>query len=93
MATYGRSFRLSNPGSHGLGAPATGGGDKQTYTNEVGFASYYEICSMIKNKGLTIVKDNTAKAPYGFQGKYWVGFDNEASLVYKVDTLIKGKLQ
>jgi len=57
------------------------------YTREGGLLSYYEICTM----GLTVVQDNAVKAPYGYVGDQWVGFDDQASLVLKVNTLIKGK--
>ena len=49
--------------------------------------SYYKICKL----GLNIVTDNTAKALYGHKGTIWVGFDDQESLKYKVDTVIKEK--
>ena len=88
LATYGRTFRLKNANNHGLGAhkadwtsPRRG-----TYTREPGFLAYYEIC----NHGYTIVEDNAAKAPYGYKGTDWVGFENVRSLIYKTKILIKG---
>lgn len=87
LATYGRSFKLSNPSQNGLGARASGGATPGMYTKEGGFLSYYEICKM----DLTVVRDNTVKAPYGYVGDQWVGFDDRRSLVLKVNTLIKGK--
>ena len=51
--------------------------------------AYYEICTV---KDLTIVEDNIVKAPYGYTHSTWVGFDDEKSLIYKVDTLVKGCL-
>ena len=83
MATYGRSFGLVDPSRHALGAPAKkdwSNPPKGKYTREQGFLSYYEICA----KQLTIVTDNAAKAPYGYQGKEWVGFDDQDSLSLKV---------
>lgn len=53
----------------------------------LGFLAYYEIC----NAGYTIVKNNVVKAPYGYKGKNWIGFDDPDSLRYKVQTQIKGK--
>ena len=87
MGTYGRAFKLSNPSQNGLGAPTGGKASPGKYTREGGFLSYYEICKM----GLTVVQDNTVRAPYGYLGDQWVGFDDKASLVLKVNTLIKGK--
>ena len=95
LATYGRSFKLTNKGQHGLGAPASGPGPKQPHTGEAGFASYYEVCLLKKNNQLTVNNVNAAKAPYGYggvNGDYWIGYDDKASLKYKIDTLIKGKL-
>jgi len=87
LGTYGRAFKLSNPSQNGLGAPAGGKATPGKYTREGGFLSYYEICKM----GLTVVQDNAVRAPYGYVGDQWVGFDDRASLVLKVNTLIKGK--
>lgn len=87
LATYGRAFKLSNPSQTGLGAPTTGRATPGRYTKEGGFLSYYEICKM----GLTVVRDNTVKAPYGYVGDQWVGYDDRRSLVLKVNTLVKGK--
>lgn len=86
MATYGRSFRLANTRNNGLGAKKSGTPTRGKYTKEVGFLSYYEICNM----GFTIVNHNKAKAPYGYKGNDWVGFDDGESLRYKVRSLIKG---
>lgn len=87
MATYGRSFKLQDPNNNGLGAPANGKATPGNYTRESGFLSYYEIC----NKGLTVVQDNPAKAPYGYKDDQWVGYDDEESLKLKVNSLIKEK--
>ena len=87
LATYGRSFKLEDPDSNGLGAPASGAGDAGEYTLEAGFLSSYEICTM----GLTVVEETEVEAPYGYTGDQWVGYDDETSLVLKVDNLIKEK--
>ncbi|KAL9987523.1 hypothetical protein ACROYT_G001847 [Oculina patagonica] len=87
LATYGRAFALKDANNHGLGAPKAQNPHKGRYTREAGFLAYYEICKL----GLNIVKDNAVKAPYGHKGTIWVGFDDQESLKYKVDTVIKGK--
>ena len=90
MATYGRAFRLKDKNQTGLAAPTTLGWPeppKGKFTREAGFLAYYEICKM----GLTIVKDNVVNAPYGYKDDIWVGFDDKASLLHKVETQIKGK--
>ena len=83
MGTYGRAFKLTNPGNHGLGAAASGDPPAGKYTGEPGFLSYYEICT----KGLTIVSSNVALSPYGYSGNLWVGFEDPDSLELKVDFL------
>ena len=87
LGTYGRAFKLSDKSKHGLNAPASGNPPAGKYTRESGFLAYYEICTL----GLTVVKDNPAKAPYGYKGDLWVGYDDPQSLVGKVETLIKAK--
>jgi len=89
LATYGRAFRLKDAKNHGLGAPKADWQNppKGKWTREPGFLSYYEICS----EGYTIVEDNKVQAPYGYKDTAWVGFENQASLIHKTRTLIKGK--
>ena len=89
LATYGRVFSLKDPSNSGLGAPKHDWQKphKGQYTREAGFLSYYEIC----NLHLNIVRNNAVKAPYGHKGTIWVGFDNEESLRYKIDKVIKPK--
>ena len=91
FATYGRSFTLAKNTIRGLRAPSIGAGEKGKYVKLDGIAAYYEICEKIKN-GMMVNSYNVAKAPYGYQGTYWVGYDNELSLQYKVNTLIKGEI-
>ncbi|KAL9987524.1 hypothetical protein ACROYT_G001848 [Oculina patagonica] len=89
LATYGRAFTLKDSNNHGLGAPKHDwqAPHKGQYTREAGFLAYYEICKL----GLNIVTENVVKAPYGHKGTIWVGFDDQDSLKYKVDTVIKAK--
>ncbi|KAJ7389315.1 hypothetical protein OS493_032169 [Desmophyllum pertusum] len=89
LATYGRAFCLKDPNNHGLGAPKNAWQQphKGQYTREAGFLAYYEICKL----GLTVVENNAVKAPYGYKGTIWVGYDDTKSLTYKMDTVIKAK--
>merc|ERR1712168_1448017 len=89
MGTYGRGFLLANEDNHGLGDQKSqwGHSARGKYTEEDGMLAYYEIC----NAGYTIVQDDKVKAPYGYKGKDWVGFDDPASLVYKTKALVKGR--
>lgn len=43
FATYGRTFKLSNAASTGVGAPASGPASAGQFTREAGFWSYYEV--------------------------------------------------
>uniref|UniRef100_A0A7M5XLC7 GH18 domain-containing protein n=1 Tax=Clytia hemisphaerica TaxID=252671 RepID=A0A7M5XLC7_9CNID len=90
MGTYGRAFHLADPKNNGLAAATpqwATSAPKGRYTREAGFLAYYEICTW----GFNIVRDNTCKAPYGYKGKDWVGFDDPQSLVYKVQSQVKAK--
>ena len=87
LATYGRAFALKDTNNHGLLAPKHDWQNphKGQYTREAGFLAYYEICKL----GLDIVQNNAVKAPYGHKGTIWVGFDDQDSLGYKIETMIK----
>lgn len=87
LATYGRAFKLRDPNSNGLAAPTSGKPTPGKYTREAGFLSYYEICTM----ELMVVQDSEVKAPYGYKGGEWVGYDDQNSLTLKVNSLIKEK--
>ena len=89
LAPYGRAFALKDSNNHGLGAPKHDWQPphKGPFTREAGFLAYYEICKL----GLTVVKDNAVMAPYGYKDTIWVGYDDQESLKYKVDAVIKEK--
>ena len=48
MGVYGRSFTLSNPSNHDVGAPTRGAGDSGQFTREKGFVSYYEVITVVQ---------------------------------------------
>ena len=48
MGLYGRSFTLSNPSNHGVGAPTRGAGDSGQFTGEKGSLSYYEVITVVQ---------------------------------------------
>ena len=86
LATYGRAFGLASPSTNGIDAARDYQyTPKGKYTDAEGFLAYYEIC----NRGLTVVENNKAEAPYGYKEKDWVGFDTPQSLIYKIDTVVK----
>ena len=86
LATYGRSFTLSNANQHGMNAPTSGGGKAGEFTRESGFLAFYEICDMLK-QGASYYWDEEQAVPYAVQGDQWVGFDDELSIRNKVKWL------
>ncbi|KAK3088448.1 hypothetical protein FSP39_019336 [Pinctada imbricata] len=89
LPTYGRTFDLKDPSNNGLGAPSKGGGPTGPYTRESGFRSYYEICDLQKEGGITRW-DNISKVPYYTNDKtgMWIGFDNKESIYYKMKDVV-----
>ncbi|KAJ8307499.1 hypothetical protein KUTeg_015583 [Tegillarca granosa] len=83
IATYGRTFTLSNANNNGLGAPAKGPGQAGSYTRSAGFLSYYEICTNIQNHSWIRVWNDEHKVPYAYKGDQWVGFDDMESIEIK----------
>lgn len=86
---YGRTFTLSDPSSNKMGnyiRKQAGGGAPGPYTNATGFISYYEICVMVKEKtmGFTVKWDEDGLVPYAHKGTFWVGYENERSIMEKV---------
>ena len=45
IGLYGRSFTLSDPSKHDIGAPATGPGKAGRFTMQKGFVAYFEVTS------------------------------------------------
>ncbi|XP_045913441.1 acidic mammalian chitinase-like [Micropterus dolomieu] len=81
FATYGRTFHLSTPSSE-VGAPAGGGGAAGGFTREVGFWSYYEICTFLQGASVHLIDEQ--KVPYAIKQNEWVGYDNKESFETKV---------
>ncbi|CAF0724867.1 unnamed protein product [Didymodactylos carnosus] len=82
MALYGRTFRLSSPSQHDIGAPANGAGAAGQFTGEAGFLSYYEICQKLQ-QGWTSVYDEESKGNYAYKNSDWVGYDDMYTIAYK----------
>ena len=90
LATYSRTFTLYDSANNGLGARSVSSGLVGTYTADSRLISYYEICTELSN-GMVVVQNNKASAPYGYKDNQWICFDNEISMRYKANTLIKGR--
>lgn len=87
MATYGRTFTLSNPANFKVNSPASGGGKAGEYSKESGFLAYYEVCEMLKSGLASYIWDDEMKVPYAVMGDQWVGFDDERSIRNKMSWL------
>ncbi|KAI8496460.1 Endochitinase 1 [Branchiostoma belcheri] len=83
MPLYGRSFTLASPSNTGVNAPIIGRGPAQTYTQEAGIMSYYEICQMLNTGGRRVWNEET-KLLYAYKDNLWVGYDDETSIRAKV---------
>ncbi|RNA43942.1 acidic mammalian chitinase-like [Brachionus plicatilis] len=81
LATYGRSFTLSDPNQNSVGSQISGPGIAQTFTREDGYSAYYEICS----KSWTKAYDSQSKVPYMYSGNQWISYDDSDSLKQKVE--------
>ncbi|XP_076074812.1 chitinase-3-like protein 1 [Mytilus galloprovincialis] len=90
IATYGRSFVLADPvNDFGIGAPVTGPGSKGTFTQEIGFYSYYEICQLQKDGQGKIYRDEEQMVPYYVKGDLWIGYDDEDSVRTKAEWIAR----
>jgi len=82
MAAYGRGFELFDPEDNGLYAPATGGIEPAPFTQAVGYWGYSEICAagVLDSDEWTTVRDPYVTAPYAYNGRHWIGYDDEESI-------------
>jgi chitinase len=82
LPAYGRGFELANPADHGIYAQATNGIQAAPYTQELGYWGYMEVCDavLLQSDDWTIVRDEYIVAPYAFNGRNWIGYDDEESI-------------
>ncbi|KAI1296888.1 putative chitinase 2 [Halotydeus destructor] len=83
MGTYGRSFTLEKSSVNGYYAPAPQKGRAGPYTREAGSLGYNEICEMFAKEPWTVVRDPYHLAPYAYQDRQWVGYDDIESITVK----------
>ncbi|XP_017486088.1 PREDICTED: probable chitinase 3 [Rhagoletis zephyria] len=84
MPMYGQSFSLAQASDHDLNAPTYGGGEAGEATRARGFLAYYEICSYIRKRGWSVVRDPRGRmGPYAFQRDQWVSFDDVSMIRHK----------
>ncbi|KAM9856162.1 chitotriosidase-1-like [Aulostomus maculatus] len=82
VATFGRSFTLSDSTDNGVGAAVSGPGEQGDYTEKSDFLAYYEICSFLDGAEVTMITDQ--KVPYATKSDQWVGYDDMDSIDAKV---------
>ena len=94
-ATYGKSFKLSDPEKQfGLGAPSKGEGDPGPILKKAGTRHYQELCKEEwdeDDKGVSkmVSYENSAvKAPYAAKGDLWVAYETPDSMKYKVREVV-----
>ena len=95
MGANGRTFKLADDDENGYLAPAKERPptllepEKGPYTQSSGMLSYYEICRNINDYNWTEVWLDEGKVPYAYgHGQWnpqWVGYDNQESILYKVE--------
>ncbi|KAK7111270.1 chitinase-3-like protein 1 isoform X2 [Littorina saxatilis] len=84
LATYGRTWTLSDPTDTRVGAPAKGPGTRGQYSGEAGYVTYYEVCEVAFNGGYTLDFDQESKVPFAHKGDQWITYDDINSLQYKM---------
>jgi len=82
---YGRAYKLMNPNSNKMGAPAKDTAFQGPYTREDGFLGYNEICVEKLNQEApwTQVWEEHHLAPFMYRGDSWLSFDNSRSIALK----------
>ena len=89
---YGRSFILRNADRFEPGQSASVEREAFAgpFTQEKGFISYLEICSLEKEGGWTKRRDSDGNV-YMTKGKQWIGFDTPGSVLRKVNGTFGGQ--
>jgi len=93
FAQYGRGMSLSTE-ENGVYCPADAGIPAGPYTQQDGIWGYLEILQAFNNDtlinlpgatphGWTTVVDDCYDAPYAYNGKYWISYDDQDSVELK----------
>ncbi|XP_063918544.1 acidic mammalian chitinase-like [Zophobas morio] len=81
IAFYGHTYKIS-PENHDLDSSAEGPGDPGPYTNNTFSLGYNEVCEFHPDGTVVFLDD--MKVPYLYDDDFWIGYDNEESVTYKV---------
>ncbi|CAL1527917.1 unnamed protein product [Lymnaea stagnalis] len=84
IPTFGRSFKLKDVSQTNLGAPAAGHGKlilpgKTLYAT----ATFPQICEFLNTGNATVVRSESAAAPYLYYKDFWMGYEDVDSVFYK----------
>ena len=64
LATYGRGWKLADPGDAGYNAPASGACEPGPSTREAGYRAYYEIQDLLASGKAVAHYDEERQCPY-----------------------------
>ncbi|XP_047335119.1 class V chitinase-like [Impatiens glandulifera] len=81
IAFYGYGWKLKDPNTHGILAPADG---PAPWTGLNGSMEYYHIKAFIKKNNATTVFDTSFVTDYCYKGKTWFAYDGIQSVKHKV---------
>jgi len=87
LASYGRTFELTDPRKHGLGAPINGPGHGGKYSREDSVLSYYEIC-LVPWTSKTLYYESGCGVPYSSVFDTWIAYEDPFSIRHKIKTLV-----
>jgi chitinase len=92
MGFYGRGWSLNNIEDNGPYAPANQPIQAGPYTRQAGIWGYNEVCEqfLADPEGWTVVRNEYYKAPYAYNGRNWIGYDDMESLTKKVSFGLEG---
>lgn len=79
LPLYGRTWKLVDPRSSGIGAPANGVG-----LGEKGEMTYAEVVKFNRDRNARVVYDEATVAVYSVAGNDWVSYDDTRSVRRKI---------
>eukprot|EP01121_Diplochlamys_sp_Union-15-3_P009200 TRINITY_DN2493_c0_g1_i3.p1 TRINITY_DN2493_c0_g1~~TRINITY_DN2493_c0_g1_i3.p1 ORF type:complete len:304 (+),score=50.42 TRINITY_DN2493_c0_g1_i3:500-1411(+) len=96
MATYGHSFDVSKAKPpYPILTPSSGPGAAGFCTDAKGTLAYYEVLKLLSEEGTTTYYNDSIEAVESWAASgdpKWVGYDNEQSIIKKVEFLKANKL-
>ncbi|KAG8367543.1 hypothetical protein BUALT_Bualt16G0082800 [Buddleja alternifolia] len=81
LPLYGRTWQLSDPTSHGIGAPAI---DVGPGPNGTGVLTFAEVVKFNRDNNSQVVYDLTTVSMYSVAGTTWIGYDDNESVTEKI---------